>query len=217
MTDDPITVLVADDHPVVRDGLRTMLETDPDLTLVGEAADGEEAVERATTQQPDVVVMDLHLPKIDGIAATRRIIERAPHIAIVVLTMLDDDASLLAALRAGARGYLLKGSEPRDVIRAVKAVSRGEAVFGPEVANRVLASFTETERPQHVPFPELTEREREVLDLLARGQRSADIAQHLGIAPKTIRNHISNILNKLCVLDRTEAILRAREAGLGKP
>lgn len=216
MTAETVSVLIADDHPVVRDGLRSMLETDQAVELLAEASDGEQAVSLAGEHQPDVVVMDLHLPKLDGITATRQIVERDPHIAVLVLTMLDDDESLLAALRAGARGYLLKGSAPSDVLRAIKSVARGEAIFGPEIASRLVTSFAAPQRPPDIPFPELTDREREVLDLLASGQPSSDIAQRLDVAPKTVRNHISNILNKLCALDRTEAILRAREAGFGK-
>jgi DNA-binding NarL/FixJ family response regulator len=215
MVDEPIEVLVADDQPVVLSGLQAMVESVEGIVLVGQATGGREATALATELQPDVVVMDLHMPDLDGVEATRLIMQRSPNIAVLVLTMLDADDSVVAALRAGARGYMLKGAEPDDVIRGIRAVARGEAIFGPEVATRVLASFAVSPAPD-IAFPELTQREREVLDLLAAGRRNTEIAHRLGLRPKTVRNHVSNILTKLAALDRTEAILRAREAGLGK-
>lgn len=214
--DDSIEVVVADDHPLVRNGLQAMLDSSEGVRVVGQASNGRQAVKLTTELQPDVVVMDLHMPELDGVAATREILRRSPSVAVLVLSMLDADDSVVAALRAGARGYLLKDSEPDDVLRAIRAVARGEAIFGAEIAGRVLASFSAPRSAPDMPFPELTQREREVLDLLAAGRRNTEIAQRLGVRPKTVRNHVSNILTKLAALDRTEAILRAREAGLGQ-
>jgi DNA-binding NarL/FixJ family response regulator len=211
-----IEVLIADDHPLVTSGLQALLESVEGIEVVGVASDGRRAVAMSSELQPDVVVMDLHMPVVDGVEATRQILRRAPNVAVLVLTMLDADDSVLAALRAGARGYLLKGAEPDDVLRGIRAVARGEAIFGPEIASRVLTSFTAPRSTPEVAFPELTDREREVLDLLAAGDRNTEIAQKLGLRPKTVRNHVSNILTKLTALDRTEAIIRAREAGLGR-
>jgi DNA-binding NarL/FixJ family response regulator len=213
---DPTRVLIVDDHPVVRDGLAGVLAAAPDLAVAGACSDGAEAVAAARELQPDAVIIDLHLPGLSGIEATRRIVAASPHVAVLVLTMLDEDDSIFAAVRAGARGYLLKGASPEDIVRGVQSVARGEAVFGPGIAERVLGFFAGIHaRPQPAAFPELTERERELLQLIARGARNADIARRLSISPKTVRNHISNIFTKLQVADRADAIARARAAGMG--
>jgi DNA-binding NarL/FixJ family response regulator len=210
-----LRVLIADDHPVFRDGLRALLGSMPGTEVVGEASTGLEAVERCLALQPDVVVMDLDLPVLDGVNATRRIVATSPHIGVLVLTMFDDD-SVFAAMRAGARGYLLKGADQEEIGRAIVAVSRGEAIFGSAIAQRVIEYFSAP--PPEVPpdvFPGLTERERQVLTLLAAGDANPVIAARLGISTKTVRNHVSNIFTKLQVTDRAHAIVRAREAGLG--
>jgi DNA-binding NarL/FixJ family response regulator len=205
-------VLVADDHPLFRQGLRTALEL-AGFELVGEAEDGEQAVAAAAELAPDVVVMDLHMPHINGIEATRRIVAAHPEIGVLVLTMFEDDESVFAAMRAGARGYLLKGAGPGEIERAIDAVGRGEAIFGPSVARRVIEFLTAPRAP--APFPELTDREREVLELIAQGWVNPRIARHFVLSEKTVRNHVSNILTKLQVTDRSAAIVRAREAGFG--
>lgn len=213
----PLRVLIADDHPVFRDGLRLVLQSAPGIDLVGEATSGREAVTAAAELHPDVVVMDLQMPGIDGIEATRLILAARPATAVVVLTMLEEDEPVLAALSAGARGYLLKESSRADIVRAVESVGRNQAVFGSSVAGRMLEHLA---APRHggadLPFPELTEREREVLDLIARGHNNQAIASRLYLSGKTVRNHVSNILGKLHAADRAEAIVRAREAGLGR-
>jgi DNA-binding NarL/FixJ family response regulator len=210
---EPIEVVVVDDHPVVRSGLHAMFEA-AGIRVVGEAGDGAEAIRVVAADQPDVVVMDLAMPGMSGIDATRRIVAETPHVAVLVVSMSSDEESVFAALRAGARGYVLKGSDPADLIRAVEAVARGGTLFGSELADRVLAFFTRLPVAPSVPFPELTEREREVLALLAKGLSNAVISARLGIQPKTVRNHVSNVLAKLAAADRTDAVLRAREAGL---
>jgi DNA-binding NarL/FixJ family response regulator len=211
-----IRVVVADDHPTFRRGLGALLASLPDVELVGEAADGETAVELAGALRPDVVVMDLGMPGIGGVEATRRIVAALPSVAVLVLTMLDEDESVFAAMRAGARGYVVKGADTDDVLRALQSVARGDAVFGPAVAGRVLSYLT---RPlsarDPMLFPELSEREREVLQLMARGLSNGEIARTLVVSPKTVRNHVSNVFSKLQVTDRSEAVLRARRAGLG--
>lgn len=209
-------ILVVDDHAAFRAGLRALLETAGDLLVVGEAATGEAAVTAVGTLHPDVVLMDVTMPGTGGIEATRRIAEAWPHAAVLVLTMHDDDDTVFAALRAGARGYLLKGAQRADLLRAIRAVASGEAIFGPGIARRLMAWFA---RPAPVAdpaaFPELTDREREILDLVARGRSNAQITAELVLSPKTVRNHVSNIFSKLQVRDRSEAIVRAREAGMG--
>lgn len=214
---DRIRVLLADDHPLYRRGLGQLLET-PTTTVVGEVADGAAAVDEAQRLQPDVVVMDLNMPGMDGVAATRQVVANSPHIGVLVLTMHDDDDSVFAAMRAGARGYLLKGAEGVDITRAVAAVAGGEAIFGPSVARRVLDWFA-TPRPlaSTVGFPALTDRENEVLDLIAAGRSNGEIADALFLSPKTVRNHVSNVFAKLQVADRAQAIVVARDAGLGRP
>jgi DNA-binding NarL/FixJ family response regulator len=211
-----IRVLIADDHPLVRDGLRAALATLPEVQVVAEAATGAAAVREALLHRPDVVVMDLQMPEGNGIEATRELGRALPSAAVLVLTMFDDDDSVFAAMRAGARGYVLKGAEHHEIARAITAVAAGEAIFGPAVATRVLAYFAAPPRTVS-PFPELTTREREVLNLLAAGHNNQQIAQRLTLSAKTVANHLSAIFAKLQVADRTQAILRARDAGLGHP
>jgi DNA-binding NarL/FixJ family response regulator len=214
---DTLRVLVADDHVIFRDGLRALLASTPDAELAGEAATGEEAISLANSLQPDLVLMDLQMPDLNGIEATRRIVHDSPHIRVLVVTMFEDDSSVLAAMRAGARGYLLKGATHAEMARAIRAVGEGEAIFSPAIAARLMeffASFQPATLPQ--VFPELSDREREILDLIARGHKNPDIAVRLVLSPKTVRNHVTNILSKLQVTDRSEAIIRAREAGLGQ-
>jgi DNA-binding NarL/FixJ family response regulator len=207
-----IRVLVADDHPIVRDGLRALFDELPDLMLVGEAATGREAIRTAVTERPDVVIMDLAMPDIDGFTATAEIGRVAPEVAVLVLTMTDDDRTLGRAVRAGAKGYLLKGATKDEILRAVTAVAAGEAIFGPTVARRLLGQLI---APRD-PFPQLTPREREVLDLLATGRSNSLIAGHLGLSLKTVNNLTSSIFTKLQVAGRTEAALLARDQGLGQ-
>jgi DNA-binding NarL/FixJ family response regulator len=209
-------ILIADDHALLRSGLRALFESLEGLEVVGEAQNGREAVELAEQLQPDIVIMDIHMPEMDGIEATRRLAASTPATAILVLTMHEDDESVFAAMRAGARGYLLKGAEQDDVTRAIAAVGRGEAIFGPAVASRILKFFAAGPRPAE-PFPELTAREREILDLMASGLSNPEIAQRLFLSPKTISNNVSLIFDKLQVADRSKAIVRARRAGLGDP
>jgi DNA-binding NarL/FixJ family response regulator len=209
-------VIVADDHPTFRRGLGALLASLDKIELVGEAADGEAAIALAAEVHPDVVVMDLNMPVVNGVDATRRILEADPTVAILVLTMLDEDESVFAAMRAGARGYVVKGADTEDVVRALESVARGDAVFGPAVATRILSYLTRPlDARDPVLFPELSDREREVLELIARGLPNGQIARHLSISPKTARNHVSNVFTKLQVQDRNEAIERARRAGLG--
>jgi DNA-binding NarL/FixJ family response regulator len=209
-----LRVVLADDHPVVRDGLRTLLASMPGVELVGEAATGREAVREVVLRKPDVVVMDLRMPELDGIEATREVLRAVPSVAVLVLTMYDDDDSVFAAMRAGARGYLLKGAAQEEIAAAITAVAGGQAIFGPGVAARVLGYFSAPPRTGD-PFPQLTGREREVLDLMAAGLPNGAIAARLGLAGKTVANHISNIFAKLQVAGRAEAIARARREGLG--
>jgi DNA-binding NarL/FixJ family response regulator len=208
-------VVVADDHPVVRDGLRALFASLPDMELVGEATTGTEAVRLAVTDTPDVLVMDLRMPGLDGAGATAQIRRLAPRVAVLVLTMFDDDDSVFAAMRAGARGYIVKGATQDEISQAIGTVAAGGVIFGPAVARKVLAYFAHPVGVADEPFPELTPRERDVLDLIAAGLPNATIASRLSLAPKTVGNHISSIFTKLQVATRAEAIVRAREAGLG--
>lgn len=210
------SVLIVDDHPLVLSGLRALLETLAGIEVVGEAANGREAVALVAEVRPDVVVMDLQMPGLDGIEATRQIVQRLPGTAVLVLTMHDDDASLFAAIRAGARGYLLKGAPQEEVARAIAAVGGGGAVFGGAVAARLLESVAAAPGSTG-PFPELTPREREILDLMAGGLTNAEIGRRLFLSPKTVSNNVSIIFDKLGVAGRPMAIVRAREAGLGRP
>lgn len=208
-----IRVVVCDDHPMVREGLRVVLDDAEGFELLAEATTGEEAVEVVLDVLPDVLVMDLHLPGINGIEAIRRVAAGAPSVAVLVLTMFEDDDSVFAALRAGARGYLLKGAGQAEILRSLEAVSNAEAIFGPSIASRVLA--LSAVRPEAEPlFPELTEREREVLRLVATGLDNSGIARKLVVSQKTVANHVSNIFAKLHFESRAQAIVAAREAGL---
>jgi DNA-binding NarL/FixJ family response regulator len=211
-----IRIVLADDHPVVRGGLRALIETIDGLDVVGEAADGAEAIREAQLSKPDVVLMDVRMPGLDGVEAARRIREVAPGTAVLMLTMYDDDATVFTAMQAGARGYLLKGAEQDEIVAAIKAVVAGQAIFGPGVAARVLQHFSNVPAaPAEVAFPELTDRDREILHLLASGRRTGAIAQELFLSPKTVSNHLTSIFAKLQVTDRAAAIIRAREGGLG--
>jgi DNA-binding NarL/FixJ family response regulator len=212
-----IRVLIADDHPHFRKGLRALLSSATDLEVVAEAGDGERAISLATELQPDVIIMDLHMPGVGGIEATRRILRSSPHISVLVLSMFEDDDSIFAALQAGARGYLLKGALKAEILRAIRSVTSGEAIFGPIIAKRLINYFA-IPRPSAPAdaFPGLTEREHEILALVAQHQTNPEIARRLQLSPKTIRNHVSNVFTKLQVADRAQAIIRAREAGLGR-
>ncbi len=211
-----VRIVLADDHPVVRGGLRALIGTIDGLEVVGEAADGEAAVREVQLLRPDVVLMDVRMPGLGGVEATRRIRETTPETAVLMLTMYDDDATVLTAMQAGARGYLLKGAEQTEIVGAIHAVVAGQVIFGPGIAGRVLDYFAAPPVPAAEPFPQLTTREREILDLLASGRRTAAIAEALFLSPKTVSNHLTNVFAKLEVADRTEAIIRAREGGLGQ-
>ena len=211
-----IRVVLVDDHPVFRHGLRALLGAVDDVEVVAEGADGDEAVRLVEEWRPEVVVMDLNMPGTTGVEATRRIVGAVPGTGVLVLTMFEDDESVFAAMRAGARGYLVEGADSPDVVRAITAVAGGEAIFGPSVAQRVLGYLTRPLTAQdEMVFPELTAREREVLTLLAAGRSNGQIAQSLSLSAKTVRNNVSSIFTKLQVADRSEAIVRARRAGLG--
>ena len=214
MSERRIRVLVADDHPIYREGLVTALSSLDGVEVAGEAADGHQVVEAARELSPDVVIMDLHMPGMNGIEATRQLAEQAPDVAVLVLTMLEDDESVFAALRAGARGYLVKGAQRQEIARALDAVVEGELIIGSAVARRAQAALAGG-RTRKGPFEDLTEREHEILDLVARGLTNQAIASRLVLSQKTVRNHVSNIFMKLGASDRAAAIVRAREAGLG--
>jgi DNA-binding NarL/FixJ family response regulator len=209
-----IRVLIADDHPVFRDGLASLLEPLPSIQVVARAADGAEAVALAAEHHPDIVVMDVQMPELNGIEATRRIVADHPGAGVLVITMGEDDGTVLSALRAGARGYLRKGADQDEIVRAITTVHGGGVVFGASLAARIAEVLAPTSRPER-PFPELTERETEVLDRIAAGRNNAQIASELFLSPKTIRNNVTSILAKLQATDRAEVIIRARDAGLG--
>ncbi|MCA9952516.1 MAG: response regulator transcription factor [Anaerolineales bacterium] len=213
----PITVLVVDDHNLFRQGLSALLQAAPETAVIGAAATGQEAVAQAEKVQPDVVLMDIMMPDMNGIQATRRILAAQPDIGIIMLTMLEDDDSLFAAMCAGARGYILKGADKAEVLRTIKAVAAGEALFGAAVAARLSQFFQRgvSGETAVVPFPDLTDRERELLTLIAQGKNNQNIADQLHISSKTVSNHISNIFNKLQVADRAQAIVKAKDAGMG--
>jgi DNA-binding NarL/FixJ family response regulator len=209
-------VMVVDDHPIFRAGLCAIIDAAPDLTVVAEAATGLEAVELAMSTRPDVVLMDLNMPDLGGVEATRRILADTPTTRVLVLTMIDRDAALAASLRAGARGYLLKGSDRTEVINAIRAVASGEAVLSAQMADRLPALLTATP-PSRTDFPDLTARENQILDLVAEGRDNADIAHELSLSLKTVRNYVSSILTKLEVPGRAQAIVKARDAGTNTP
>jgi DNA-binding NarL/FixJ family response regulator len=210
-------VLIADDHTLFRSGLKGMLARAEGFEVVGEAKTGEEAVMKSAEVLPEIVLMDIQMPQMNGIEATRRLVESNPAVGVVMLTMFGDDDSVFAAMRAGARGYVLKGADAEEVLNVVSAVAVGEAHFGPEIARRLMGFFSAPKpAPPLEAFPELTAREVEVLDLIARGRANAEIARQLYLSPKTVRNHISNIFTKLQIADRAQAIVRAREVGLGR-
>jgi DNA-binding NarL/FixJ family response regulator len=209
-----IRVVLADDHPVVRAGLAALLTSLDGIEVVGVASTGREAVREVITMRPEVAVLDLQMPDLDGFAATRELARSAPDVAVLVLTMFEDDDSVFAAMRAGARGYLVKGAEQEEIARAIQAVAAGEAIFGPGVARRMLGFFS-APPPAAEPFPELTSRERQILDLLAAGLSNSAIADRLDLASKTVANNVSAIFTKLGIADRSAAIVQARNAGLG--
>ena len=211
-----LRVLVADDSSDFREGIRALLSSVDGLELVGEAVDGDAAVAVALDAHPDVVLMDLHMPGRNGIEATRAIVSAAPHIAVLVLSMHEDDDSVFSAVRAGARGYLVKGARQAELLRALRTVADGGAVFGPVIARRMIGFFdAAASAASATPFPDLTAREREILDLVARGWSNQQIAAQLGLSIKTIRNHVSSVFTKIQVVDRAQAIVKAREAGIG--
>jgi DNA-binding NarL/FixJ family response regulator len=211
---EPISILICDDHAHFRDGLRALLETSSEVEVVGEAPDGAAAVEASLALQPDVVLMDLTMPGMGGVEATRQLLAACPHIGVLVLSMVADDDSVFAALQAGARGYLLKGARKAEILRAVRAVASGEAIFDAAIASRLINYFA-TPPPAATPFPQLTSREVEILRLLTEHLTNPEIADRLGLTTKTVRNHVSNIFSKLQVASRAEAISTARQAGLG--
>ena len=226
---EPIRILIADDHLFYREGVRTLLKGVADVEIVGDATSGDDAVAQAATLQPDIVLMDIKMPGLNGIEATRFIRQNHPRIGVLVVTMFDDDETVFAAMRAGARGYLLKDADREELLRAVSAIHRGEAIFSPAIAERMMQYFTglagrpgALERPAESsagsprPFPDLTEREREVLELIAQGHSNPAIAERLVLSIKTVQNHVSSILGKLQAVDRAQALVRARDAGFGK-
>lgn len=210
-----IQILIADDHTLFRDGLKALFASVPDTAVIGEAATGKAAITMAENLQPDIALMDIQMPDMNGIDATRQIVQTSPHIGVIIVSMFEDDESLFAAMRAGARGYVLKGADQEEMLRAIRAVSRGEALFGPAIAARLTSFFTTSGSLAATAFPDLTEREREVLQHLAQGLSNHEIAGRLDITVKTVRNHVSNIFSKLQVVDRVQAVIRARDAGLG--
>ena len=216
----PIKVLIADDHVFYREGVRALLNNSPEITVIGEASNGDEVIAKAAELKPAVILMDLKMPGMNGIEATRKIIGIQPRVGVLVITMFDDDDSVFAAMRAGARGYLLKDSDKDELVRAIVAVDRGEAIFSPAIAQRMIQYFTASPARQSISkmrdeFSELTEREHEILDLIAQGHNNTVIANKLSLSIKTVQNYVSSILTKLQVADRSQAIVRAREAGLG--
>jgi len=213
---EPLRILVADDSADFREGITALLASVDGLELVGEAVDGQQAVDGALQLQPDVLLMDLHMPGRNGIEATRDIVAAAPHIAVLVLTMHEDDDSVFSAVRAGARGYLVKGARQAELLRALRTVADGGAVFGPAIARRMIGFFEAAASAASAsPFPDLTMREREILDLVARGWSNQQIAAQLDLSIKTVRNHVSSVFTKIQVVDRAQAIVKAREAGIG--
>ena len=214
-----IKLIIADDHKLFREGMKALLSVTDDIEIIGEAEDGDTALRKSSELHPDIVLMDINMPGINGIQATQSILEKHPQTGIIMLTMLEDDASIFNAMRAGARGYLLKGADPNEALSVIRAVAEGQALFGPAIATRLMKYFQElgSKPPSsrtNTPFPELTERELEVLRLISQGLNNQSIAQKLFLSSKTVRNHITNIFSKLQVADRAQAIVRAREAGI---
>lgn len=215
----PIQLMIADDHKLFREGLKALLAVTDDIEIVGEAEDGASAVSKCLELQPDIILMDINMPGLNGIHATQQILEKLPQTGVIMLTMLEDDASVFNAMRAGAKGYLLKGADPKEVLSVIRAVAEGQALFGPAIATRLMNFFKElTLKPAAAQsksaFPELTERELEILRLISQGLNNSEIANKLVLSPKTVRNHITNIFSKLQVADRAQAIVRAREEGV---
>lgn len=210
-----LSILIVDDHPLFRKGMRSLLDSMEGIKVIGEAKSGQEAIEMALDIKPDLVLMDLQMPMGNGLSATRELTRAYPDVRILVITLIEDDDSIFAALRAGARGYVLKDAEEGEMMRAIRSVGEGEAIFSPAIAARLMDYFAEarTQVPKEV-FPELTEREREILRLIARGETNEVIAGQLTLSLKTVRNHVSNIYSKLQVADRAQAVIRARDAGL---
>ena len=216
MNDRTWRVLVADDHPVFRSGLRAIVDASDDMTVVAEAVNGAEAVELAAVHRPDLILMDLHMPVLGGIEATRKVLSQSPDVRVLVLTMIERDDAVLAAMRAGARGYLVKGSDRDEVLRGIRAVAAGDAIFSSGVADRLAALLADQPVAPRA-FPNLTDRERQVLEQVARGLTNSEIASELGISLKTVRNNVSNIFTKLEVSGRAQAVVRARDAGMVRP
>jgi len=216
----PIRILIVDDHALFREGVHAILKAVPDIEIVGETGTGEEAITLASNLKPDVILMDIQMPDLNGVEATHRILQKQPEIGIIIVTMLEDDDSLFSAMRAGARGYVLKGADKAEMLKSIRAVAEGEALFGPAIATRLLSFFDKNPMPLDEslppPFPDLTEREQEILAFIARGNTNTEIAEQLSISLKTVRNHVSNIFNKLQVTNRAQAAIRARDAGLGE-
>lgn len=217
----PIRVLIADDHVLFREGVHAILKSVPDIEIVGEAGTGQEALTLASELKPDVILMDIQMPDLNGVEATGRIIKTHPDVGIIIVTMLEDDDSLFSAMQAGARGYVLKGADKAEMLKSIRAVVGGEALFGPAIATRLLNLFQynrafSKNASLSSPFPDLTVREREILACIARGDTNAEIAERLTISLKTVRNHVSNIFTKLRVVNRAQAAIRARDAGLGE-
>ena len=212
-----ITVFIADDHTLFREGLKSLFLSFPDIDVIGEAASGEVVIERVLKTNPDIVLMDIQMPDIDGIEATRQLTSKRPDLGVIMLTMFQDDNSVFAAMRAGARGYVLKGADQDVMLRSIRSVANGESLFSPEIAKRLMQFFANLRPPPSLDtFPELTDRERELLHHIARGETNEEIAETFVISLKTVRNHVSSIFNKLQVADRTQAAIRAREAGYGR-
>lgn len=209
---DRLRVLICDDNEQFRAGMKSLIDSAEETEVAGEAASGREVIRQAEALQPDIILMDIKMPELNGIEATRQIVQSSPHIGILMLTMLDDDDSVFEAMRAGARGYLLKGALKAEILRAINGVSSGEAIFGPAIARRMMQYFA-APRPDKLAqaFPHLTDREREILQELSAQKTNAEIARTMGVAPKTVRNHVSNIFVKLQVASRAEAIARARD------
>ena len=210
-----LSILIADDHPLFRHGLAAMLSVCPDIEIVGEATSGEEAIIQAEQLQPTAVLMDIQMPGVNGIEATRRIVDANPRIHVLMITMFEDDASVFSAMRAGARGYVLKDAQKDDMLRAIRSIGRGEAIFSSAIASRMIDFFTSSQPPTSTQaFPDLTAREREILGLIAQGKSNGEIAASLYLGNNTVRNYVSAIFSKLQVADRAQAIVRAREAGM---